>query len=113
MRRKNVTLPPDPATIAPPVDPTVATTTFAATEFLYTGSNPIQTGVAMGVIEPKRAAVIRGRVLDDGERPSAGSGRGQSRQWGNPLDRLRRYPAGHHPARGGSQNRGGCNILQR
>lgn len=39
-------LPPDPETVAPPIDPTVATTTYAATEFLYTGSNPIQTGVA-------------------------------------------------------------------
>ena len=35
----------------------------AATEFLYTGGNPIQTGVAPGTIEPKRAAVLRGKVL--------------------------------------------------
>ena len=41
-------IPPDPATIAPPVDPTVATTVFAATQFLYMGDNPIQTGVAPG-----------------------------------------------------------------
>ena len=38
-------LPPDPAVIAPKTDVTVATTVSAATEFLYTGSNPIQTGV--------------------------------------------------------------------
>lgn len=57
-------LPPDPATVAPTIDPTVATTTFAATEFLYKGTNPIQTGVAPGTIEAKRAAVIRGKVMD-------------------------------------------------
>ncbi len=58
-----VPLPPDPATVAPPVNPTVATTVLSATEFLYTGANPIQTGVAPGTIELKRAAVVRGRVL--------------------------------------------------
>ena len=56
-------LPPDPADVAPPVVPGVATTLGAATEFLYTGGNPIQTGVAPGTIEPKRAAVLRGKVL--------------------------------------------------
>jgi RHS repeat-associated protein len=35
----------------------------ASTEFLYTGSNPVQTGVAGGVIAPDRVAVARGRVL--------------------------------------------------
>jgi hypothetical protein len=34
-----------------------------ATEFLYTGANPIQTGVVPGTIEAKRAAVLRGKVL--------------------------------------------------
>ncbi|MEA3643203.1 MAG: PKD domain-containing protein, partial [Lamprobacter sp.] len=63
--------PPDPETIAPAVNPSVSTTTFAATEFLYTGNNPIQTGVAPGTIEAKRAAVIRGRVLDKSDAPLA------------------------------------------
>ena len=67
-----VTLPPDPEDVAPDIDPTVATTTFAATEFLYTGSNPIQTGVAPGTIDPKRAAVMRGRVLDRAGQPISG-----------------------------------------
>jgi len=44
-------LPPDPATVAPNLDNTVATNTYAATRFLYTGSNPVQTDVAPGVIE--------------------------------------------------------------
>ena len=57
-------IPPAPERVAPPTDMTVATTVAAATEFLYTGSAPIQTGVAPETIEPKRAAVIRGRVLD-------------------------------------------------
>jgi hypothetical protein len=42
---------------------TVATTIGRATEFLYTGPNPIQTGVAAGTINPVRAAVLRGRAL--------------------------------------------------
>jgi RHS repeat-associated protein len=65
-------LPPDPATVAPPVDPAVATAIGESTEFLYTGSNPIQTGVAAGTIEPRRAAVIRGRVLDRNNAPLPG-----------------------------------------
>ena len=55
-------LPPDPATVAPELDPTVVTSLRDATEFLYTGTNPIQQGVAPGTIEEQRAAVIRGRV---------------------------------------------------
>ena len=58
------TLPPDPETVAPELDQTVATTMAAATEFLYTGDNPIQTGVAPGAIEPKRVAVLRGKILE-------------------------------------------------
>ncbi|HQT98589.1 MAG TPA: hypothetical protein PK416_12070, partial [Thermodesulfobacteriota bacterium] len=46
-----VTLPPPPETIAPPVDPTVATTVHASTQFLYTGATPIQTGVSAGNLE--------------------------------------------------------------
>jgi RHS repeat-associated protein len=56
-------LPPDPATVAPALDLTVPTTVAAATEFLYTGSNPIQKDVEPGTIEPQRVAVIRGKVL--------------------------------------------------
>ncbi|HHW86802.1 MAG TPA: hypothetical protein GX400_11420, partial [Chloroflexi bacterium] len=57
------TLPPDPATVAPPIDRTVATDLFNATRFLYEGNPPIQTGVTPGVITPVRAAVVRGKVL--------------------------------------------------
>jgi RHS repeat-associated protein len=65
-------LPPDPATVAPAVDRTVATTVFAATAFLYSGANPIQTGVAPGTIEPRRAAVLRGTVLNKDNTPLLG-----------------------------------------
>jgi len=65
-------LPPNPATVAPPVDATVATTVAAATQFLYSGPNPVQTGVQPGTIETKRAAVLRGRVLDRQNQPLSG-----------------------------------------
>jgi RHS repeat-associated protein len=64
--------PPDPATVAPPVDGTVATLLHAATAFLYAGPSPIQTGVAPGTIVPPRAALLRGRVLDRGGLPLPG-----------------------------------------
>jgi RHS repeat-associated protein len=57
-------LPPDPTTVATPIDPTVATSLFDVTAFLYTGANPIQTGVAAGTITAQRAAVLRGQVRD-------------------------------------------------
>ena len=52
---------------APPLDPTVATDLATASSFLYSGPNPVQTGVAPGTIEPKRAAVLRGKVLTRGD----------------------------------------------
>ena len=55
-------IPPDPSTVAPLLDPTVPTTIITATKFLYTGPQPIQTGVAPGTMEPKRVAVLHGRV---------------------------------------------------
>jgi len=67
-----VQLPPNPASVAPKADPTVAATVFHTTSFLYTGVNPIQTGVAADVIEAKRASVIRGKVLDRNNYPLPG-----------------------------------------
>ena len=37
--------PPNPETVTPPVDPTVATTTYAATQFLYTAAVVLQTWI--------------------------------------------------------------------
>jgi RHS repeat-associated protein len=65
-------LPPDPATVSPAVDPSVATTLGASTAFLYTGPNAIQTGVAPAVIEARRVAILRGRVLDRTGAPQPG-----------------------------------------
>jgi RHS repeat-associated protein len=56
-------LPPDPATVAPELDRTIATDLFTAVRFLWTGRRPVQTGVAAGAIERERVAVVRGRVL--------------------------------------------------
>ena len=57
-----IVVPPDPATVATPIDPTVATNIATATAFLYTGANPIQTGVLPGTIEARRVVVLRGKV---------------------------------------------------
>ena len=64
--------PPDPALLAPPLDRSIATTTFDAGLFLYTGPSPIQTGVAPGTIEQRRAAILRGQVLDRSGAPVPG-----------------------------------------
>lgn len=60
--RSNTVIPPDPSTVAPGLNRTVATTMFDATQFLYTGATPIQTDVTGGTIDPTRVAVIRGKV---------------------------------------------------
>ncbi len=58
------TLPDDPASVAPALNPMRSNSLFESTSFLYSGPNPIQTGVAPDTIVSRRAAVIRGRVLD-------------------------------------------------
>src|SRR6056297_2764859 len=65
-------LPPDPADVATPMKAGEVTTIKASTEFLYTGSNPVQTGVNPDDIEARRAAVIRGKVMDAGGAPLPG-----------------------------------------
>lgn len=65
-------LPPDPVLVATPVDKTVASILSTTTAFLYTGSNPIQTGVAPGTIVPKHAAVLRGKVINRDNTPLSG-----------------------------------------
>jgi RHS repeat-associated protein len=65
-------LPPDPATVAPALSQTTATSPLDAGSFLYTGTNPIQTGVAPGTITFQRAAILRGRVLDNTAQPLPG-----------------------------------------
>lgn len=55
---------PDPASTAPPLDPSVPTDFAAATSFLYDAANPVQRGVEAGTLEPRRVAVVRGRVSE-------------------------------------------------
>ena len=57
-------LPPDPVSVAPILDPNVVTSMLDATEFLYTGTNPVQTGVEEGIIKAARIAVLRGQIHD-------------------------------------------------
>ena len=56
-------LPPNPVDVATENDPTVATTIFHSSDFLYKGDNPVQVGVEEGTIAPARVAVIRGSVM--------------------------------------------------
>ena len=65
-------LPPDPADVAPDLDSTVATQMVSAVSFLYTGSDPIQTGVAPDTMKPDRIAVIRGKVMTRDDNPLPG-----------------------------------------
>ncbi|MBN1570929.1 MAG: hypothetical protein JXA73_24025, partial [Acidobacteria bacterium] len=66
------TLPPDPAAVAPPLDPTVATTMEDAVRFLYTGANPIQRGVEPEALNPIRLAAVKGKVFDRAGDPLPG-----------------------------------------
>jgi RHS repeat-associated protein len=61
-------LPTDEDWVVPPIEPTVISIPALVTEFLYTGDNPIQTGVAPGTLDLVRAATLRGLVSTrDGE----------------------------------------------
>ena len=53
----------------PPIDPTVISIPALVTQFLYTGENPIQTGVAPGTIDLERAATLRGKVTTTDGKP--------------------------------------------
>jgi RHS repeat-associated protein len=63
---------PEPTLVASPINGSVATSLATATEFLYTGTNPIQTGVTEGTIDPRRVAVLRGQVFTRAGQPLSG-----------------------------------------
>ncbi len=65
-------LPPEPEEVASPIDTTGTSSLKSTTEFLYTGTNPIQTGVDPETIEERRASVIRGAVRDKENNPLPG-----------------------------------------
>ncbi|HEY0144154.1 MAG TPA: DUF4329 domain-containing protein [Thermoanaerobaculia bacterium] len=69
----NESLPPDPSTVAPPPDRSVVTTLAEEIDFLYSGPNAIQTGVAAGTIRDERATVLRGRLLSASGAPLPGA----------------------------------------
>ena len=64
--------PPNPVSIAPPADPTVIPAFHEYTEFLYDHPTPVQRGMVGNPIQPYRAAVTRGRVLNAAGGPLAG-----------------------------------------
>jgi hypothetical protein len=65
-------IPPDPSLVAPPPSGGVATILSEATAFLYTGADPIQTGVTNGTIVATRAAILRGKVTQRDNTPLSG-----------------------------------------
>jgi len=65
-------LPPNPETVATKVETVVASNTFQTSQFLYSGDNPVQTGVQDNAIAATRAAVISGRVLNKAGEPLEG-----------------------------------------
>jgi RHS repeat-associated protein len=62
-----------PTIVATKIDPTVPTTLFNSTAFIYTGPDAVQTGVATGTITARRAAVVRGNVLQKSGAPLDGA----------------------------------------
>ena len=62
-------LPPDPAQIAPPLDPSLPLDPFESSRFLWEANPPVQTQVEPGALAPDRIALIRGRALRRGGSP--------------------------------------------
>ncbi|MBX7149384.1 carboxypeptidase regulatory-like domain-containing protein, partial [bacterium] len=69
---EGVVVPPEPEEVAPPLEETIPVSAVEETEFLYTGTNPIQTDVAVETIDPSLVSVVRGKVLDAQGNPLAG-----------------------------------------
>lgn len=63
----------NPASVAPPLDASVATDFAVSVAFLYTGTNPIQVGVRPDTIDPQKVAVARGCVKNRADQPIAGA----------------------------------------
>ena len=62
----------DPEDVASAVDTSQSTELAESVEFLYTGANPVQTGVAAGTIVERRVAVLKGKVLTRSGQPLGG-----------------------------------------
>ena len=61
--------PPGPAASAPTLPTSVTTNLTSDTQFLYTGDDPFQTDVEPGVLESRRLALLRGRILNREDEP--------------------------------------------
>jgi hypothetical protein len=68
------TLPPNPEDVAPSLDQSGHTNLLNATSFLFSGNNPIQTGVISGTMNAHRVAVLRGKVMDRNNAALSGVG---------------------------------------
>jgi hypothetical protein len=64
--------PPDPPTTWIPLDPTIIPSFHETIKFLYEAPNPVQRGMRGDPIQPYRATVARGRVLNDAGQPLSG-----------------------------------------
>jgi RHS repeat-associated protein len=60
-----VFVPPDPVSVAPPIDQTVISDFWTINQFLIRPPNAIQREAVSGAIKPYRAAVMRGWVRDE------------------------------------------------
>ena len=65
-------LPKKPEEVAPDLRTTSTTSVSEANSFLYSGSNPIQTGAAPNAMELRRSGAVHGQVLQDDGSPLAG-----------------------------------------
>ena len=65
-------LPPDPRDTAPELDRSVATDIYVASQFIYSGSNPIQIEMSPDTIAPKQVAVLRGITRNRNNEPLSG-----------------------------------------
>ncbi|MDH5300736.1 MAG: hypothetical protein OEW58_05170 [Gammaproteobacteria bacterium] len=55
-----------------PIDTPSGSNLLESTAFLYSGANPVQTGVLPGTIVEERVVIVRGRVLDKDLQPISG-----------------------------------------
>jgi RHS repeat-associated protein len=68
----SLSLPVHPETIAPPLGQSMPTSMVDQVSFIYSGSNPIQTGADVTTFDPLRIAVLKGAVKDETGSPLPG-----------------------------------------
>ncbi|HEX7048413.1 MAG TPA: RHS repeat-associated core domain-containing protein [Gammaproteobacteria bacterium] len=71
-RETGSVLPPDPATIAPPIPSNEHVSFHDSIRFLYEHDTPVQSNVVSSALDENRTAVLRGRVLDASNEPVSG-----------------------------------------